>query len=160
MLGYHFNKKVGVWAGYTHDPNYVGGHFLVMEQRAREQVTLDNIADLGPGRVSARFRFEERWRDRTSGTGWRFRPFIRYTLPFTNGSKTAFTITEEPFIDLNTTSFQKVRGLERARTFVGIVTPVAKNLSAEVGYLNQHGFVPNGPDTNDHVASISVSLSL
>src|SRR6476660_4249172 len=31
LLGYHINKTVVLWAGYTHDPNYSAGHFTVME---------------------------------------------------------------------------------------------------------------------------------
>ena len=50
--------------------------------------------------------------------------------------------------------------IDRARTFVGISTPFVKNLTADIGYLNQHTFVRRGPDTDDHVASISLSLTL
>jgi hypothetical protein len=160
LLGYRLTKVVGIWAGYTHDPNYSSGHFNVMEQRAREQVTFDNFALLGSGKLSGRLRLEQRWRDGASGTGWRLRPFLRYTLPFAAHGKTGLVISEEPFIDFNTTGFQKVNGLERLRTFVGITTPVVKNVNAEVGYLNQHGFVPGGKDTNDNVASVSLSLSM
>ena len=46
------------------------------------------------------------------------------------------------------------------RNLIAINTPLSKNITAEVGYLNQHGFVRGGPDTSDHVASVSLSLSL
>lgn len=134
LLGYRLNKVVAVWAGYTHDPNYSSGHFAVMEQRAREQVTFDNLANLGPGRLSGRVRLEQRWREGLGGTGWRMRPFVRYSVPFKKGGTTALTITEEPFIDFNRTAFQKVGGLERLRTFVGVTTPLAKHLTVEAGY--------------------------
>src|SRR5438309_2360422 len=39
LLGYRLNKAVTLWAGYTHDPQYSGGHFTTMEHRAREQIT-------------------------------------------------------------------------------------------------------------------------
>lgn len=160
LLGYRLSKNVALWAGYTHDPNYSSGHLTSMERRAREQVTFDRLATLGNGKFSGRLRMEERWRDGFSGTGWRFRPFVRYSLPLHKGGRTALTISEEPFIDFNTTSFQKVSGLERLRTFVGITTPLVRNVSAEVGYMNQHGFIPNGKDTSDNIASISLSLNL
>jgi hypothetical protein len=160
LVGYRLNKVVAVWAGYTHDPNYSSDHLTIMEQRAREQITFDNFANVGPGRLSGRVRLEQRWRQGVSGTGWRLRPFVRYSVPFNKDGATALTVTEEPFIDINTTSFQQVNGLERLRTFVGVTTPVARHLSAEIGYLNQHGFVPGAKDTNDNVASLSLSLSL
>ena len=46
------------------------------------------------------------------------------------------------------------------RNFLGINTPITKQVSAEFGYLNQHGFVRGGEDTSDHVASVSLSLNL
>jgi hypothetical protein len=160
LLGYRISKAVTVWGGYTHDPQYSAGHFTVMEQRLREQVTFDNVAKVGPGKLSFRMRMEERWRDNVAGTGWRLRPYVKYTIPLAKGSKTALVISSEPFINLNTTPFQKQDGLDRVRTLVGISTPLSKKLTAEIGYLNQHGFVRGGPDTSDHVASISLSLSL
>lgn len=160
LLGYRISKAVTVWGGYTHDPQYSAGHFTVMEQRLREQVTFDNVAKLGPGKLSFRMRMEERWRDNVAGTGWRLRPYVKYTIPLAKGSKTALVISSEPFINLNTTPFQKQDGLDRVRNLIGISTPLSNKLTAEIGYLNQHGFVRSGPDTSDHVASISLSLSL
>jgi len=43
---------------------------------------------------------------------------------------------------------------------VAITTPLAKGVNAEIGYLHQHGFVRHGPDTSDHVATLTLSLSL
>lgn len=84
LLGYKLNKWVTVWAGYTHDPQYAAGKFTIMEHRAREQVTFDKIARVGPGILSARLRTEQRWRTNADGTGWRVRPFVRYTIPLPN----------------------------------------------------------------------------
>lgn len=160
LIGYSLAKGVTVWAGYTHDPNYSSGHFTVMEQRAREQVTFDNFARLGPGSLSGRIRTEQRWREGIDGTGWRVRPFIKYALPFRKGGHTAFVISTEPFFDLNTTAFQRTRGLDRVRTFVGLSTPLTTKVTADLGYLNQHVFVPHGHDNDDHVASVSLGISL
>lgn len=160
LLGYSIAKGVTLWAGYTHDPNYSGGSFTVMEQRAREQITFDNFATLGPGRISGRLRVEQRWRQGLDGTGWRVRPYLKYAVPLNKRGRVAFVVTTEPFLDLNTTTFQRADGLDRVRTFVGISAPLAKNLAADLGYLNQHTFVRNGPDNDDHVASLSLSLSL
>jgi hypothetical protein len=160
LLGYRLSKAVTLWGGYTHDPQYSGGHFTVMEQRLREQVTFDNVAKLGPGKLSFRLRTEQRWRTNIDSTGWRFRPYVKYTFPLAKGSKTALVLSSEPFINLNTTPFQKQSGLDRVRNLIAINTPLSKRITAEVGYLNQHGFVRGGPDTSDHVASVSLSLSL
>lgn len=160
LLGYSVAKGVTFWAGYTHNPIYANGHLMVMERRAREQVTVDNFMQLGAGRVSGRMRLEQRWRSGLNGTGWRIRPFVKYTLPIHTGRKTALIASIEPFFDLNTAVFQRTRGLDRIRSFIGISTPLARNVTAEAGYLNQHIFVHKGSDNNDHVASISLAMTL
>ena len=158
LLGYRLNKVVTLWAGYTHDPQYAGGDFTIMEHRAREQVTFDGFAKLGPGKFSARMRLEQRWREGIDGTGWRVRPYLKYSIPV-NG-KTALNLSSEPFINLNTNTFQRKSGLDRVRNLVTISTPLSKTLTGEVGYLNQHGFVSGGPDTSDHVAYFAFALNL
>jgi hypothetical protein len=74
--------------------------------------------------------------------------------------KTALNLSSEPFFNLNTTPFQKRTGLDRVRNLVTVSTPLTKALSGEIGYLNQHGFVKNGPDTSDNVAYFGLALNL
>lgn len=159
LIGYKLDKQVTVWAGYTHDPQYDGGDFTVMEHRVREQVTVDNILKLGPVSVSARMRMEQRWREGIDGTAWRLRPYVKLTMPFKEGGKTALILSHESFIDLNKTNFQRIQGEERMRNMIAITTPLAKNVNAEIGYLHQHGFRPDADDSNDNVASLSLSFS-
>jgi len=158
MLGYRLNKVVTVWAGYTHDPQYAGGDFTVMEHRAREQVSFDSFAKLGPGKLSARMRAEQRWREGVDGTGWRLRPYAKYSMPLTG--KVALNLSNETFVNLNTTPFQGRTGIDRMRNLITISGPMAKNVTGEAGYMNQHGFVRNGPDSSDNIAYFALSLSL
>ena len=157
MFGYKLNKVVTIWGGYTHDPQYSSGHFTTLEHRAREQVTFDNFAEAGPGKLSARMRLEQRWRENTDGTGWRFRPYVKYSIPLKG--KTALNLSNETFVNLNKTVFQKTQGVDRMRNLIAIATPLSKNFALEAGYLNQYGFVRGGPDTMDHVAHIAISFS-
>jgi hypothetical protein len=158
LLGYRLNKVVTLWAGYTHNPQYAGGDFTVMEHRAREQVTFDGFAKLGSGKLNGRIRLEQRWRHNVDGTGWRLRPYLKYSVPI--AGKTALNLSTEPFFNLNTTPFQKRSGLDRVRNLVTVSTPLTKTLSGELGYMNQHGFVRGGPDTSDNIAYFGLSLSL
>ena len=160
LVGYQLTKAVSVWIGYDHDPQYSGGHSTVMEHRFVQHIVSSDLGKIAGGQLSGRVRFEQRWREGLHGTGWRVRPYIRYSLPLGHKSSTSFVWSEEPYFDLNTTSFQPVRGFERVRSFVGISTPIAKNLAADIGYLNQHGFVRKGKDTNDNVAFLSLGLKL
>ena len=129
-----------------------------MEHRAREQVTFDGFAKLGPGKLNGRMRLEQRWRNGIDGTGWRVRPYLKYSLPL--AGKTALNLSSEPFFNLSTTPFLKQSGLDRVRNLVTVSTPLTKILSGELGYMNQHGFVRGGPDTSDNVAYFGLALSL
>ena len=158
LLGYRLNKVVTLWAGYTHNPQSASGDFTVMEHRAREHVTFDGFAKLGTGKFNGRIRLEQRWREHVDGTGWRLRPYLKYSVPI--AGKTALNLSSEPFLNLNTTPFQGRTGLDRVRNLVTVSTPLTKSLSGEIGYLNQHGFVKNGPDTSDNVAYFGLALNL
>jgi Protein of unknown function (DUF2490) len=159
LIGVRLAPNTAFWAGYTHSPSYSHGRFAAMERRAREQLTVDGLP-AGPGKLSLRLRMEQRWRDGLAGTGWRLRPYFKYSLPLRRGGHTAIVFSHESFLNLNRTAFQAHRGEDRMRNAVAITTPLARGVSAEIGYLNQHGFVRGGPDTNDHVATLTLSLSL
>jgi hypothetical protein len=157
LLNFKAAKDVTLAAGYVHNPQYSDGDFTVLERRAREQVTFDNLARIGGGKISTRFRMEQRWRENADGTGWRMRPYLKYSHPLRG--KTSLTLSSEVFVNLNTTAFQRQDGLDRVRNLVAINTPLLKNVTLEAGYLNQHGFVRDSEDTSDHVASLSLSAS-
>lgn len=156
LLGYQIGKGVTLWGGYTHDQQYAAGHPTVLEQRAREQLTFDNVGRIGSGQLSARLRVEQRWRNGGDGTGWRVRPYARYSLPL--HGKTALNLSNETFVNLNDNAFQR-GGVERMRNLIAVATPLSKSLTVEAGYLNQYVFVRGGPDTMDHVAQVTLSLS-
>ncbi len=158
LLGYRLNKVVTLWAGYTHDPQYSAGNFTRMEHRAREQVTFDSFTKIGRGKLSGRLRLEQRWRDGLSGTGWRLRPYLKYSLPL--AGKTSLNLSSEPFINFNTTRFQTKSGLDRVRNLVTVSTPLSKKVSVEAGYMNQHLFIDGKPDESDDIAYFALSLNL
>lgn len=157
LLNFKVASDVTLAAGYVHNPQYSDGDFSVLERRAREQVTIDNLVKIGAGKLGARLRMEQRWRENADGTGWRMRPYLKYSIPMRG--KTSLTLSSEVFVNLNSTSFQRQDGLDRVRNLIAINTPLLKNVTIEAGYLNQHGFVRDGEDTSDHVASLSVSAS-
>ena len=158
LVGYVLAKGITLWGGYTHDPQYSAGHFTIMEHRAREQLTFDNLTRLGPGQLSIRIRTEQRWRDGIIGTGWRLRPYLIYSLPLVGKAK--LNLSSEPFINFSTTAFQKKPGLDRFRNLVTVSLPLSKRLTGDAGYMNQYGFVRGAPNTSDNIAYFAVSLSV
>lgn len=159
LLGYQVTDAVAVWAGYVHNPNYSAGDFTVMEHRAREQVTIDNFAEVGRVSLSARMRLEQRWRDAIPGTGWRARSYVKLAIPLGGKTSPSLGLTAESFFNLNTTAFQAQEGLDRLRSAASLSFPVSKTVKIDAGYLNQHRFVRGGSDTDDHVLTIALGLS-
>lgn len=157
MVGKKVSKKVTVWLGYTFNPQYSNGTFRTREHRFRQQVSFDNVLQIGKIKVGGRFRVEERWRENASGTGWRLRPQIKASVPIIG--KVNFNLSHESFVNLSKTSFQTVGGYDRMRNTATISWPLNKQIGVEVGYLNQHGFVRNGPDSSDHVLTLGLSAT-
>jgi hypothetical protein len=132
MLGYRFDHAT-LAAGYVRDIVYHGGGAAI-EQRARQDLTFDRIAAIGPVRIGARMRVEERWRDGLSGTGVRLRPFVRLTLPV--AGKLNVLASHEGFVNLGGGAGQR-GGYDRSRDFLGLGVPLTKRVGVEFGYLNQ-----------------------
>lgn len=159
LLGYKLSDRVTAWAGYVHNPTYNQGDFVIIERRAREQITVDNFAKLGTVALSARLRLEQRWRDGLDGTGWRVRPYAKAAVPLGGKSAPALNFTVEPFLNLNTTSFQSTTGLDRLRSAVSLTVPLSGAVKLEAGYLNQHRFVRRGEDRGDHALTAALALA-
>lgn len=132
MLGFRFDRAT-LAAGYVRDIVYRGGR-VTIEQRVRQDFSVDHLATIGPLGIGARLRVEERWRDGSSGTGVRLRPFVRLTLPVTG--KLKLLATHESFVNLAGGAGQR-GGYDRARNFLGLGVPLAKRVGLEIGYLNQ-----------------------
>ena len=157
MVGKKLNKVVTVWLGYTFDPQYSHGTFIRREHRLRQQVNFDGFAMIGKVKLSGRVRLEERWREGQPGTAYRLRPQVKASVPI--AGKTTLTVSSEPFFNLNNTGFQTVDGLERMRNAIYISVPLGKKVSVDFGYLNQHSFVPSGPDNSDNVLTAGITAN-
>lgn len=116
------------------------------EWRPRQQIGFA-IAKLGSGQLAGRVRLEQRFRSDDSETGHRVRPEITYTLPVYRNVK--LRLAHESYFNLNSTGFQD-RGHERMRNWAIATVPVTKNLSAQLGYMNQYRFNDEAPDVMEH----------
>ena len=132
MLGFRFDRAT-LAAGYVRDIAYHGAGATI-EQRARQDFSVDHLATIGGLVIGARLRAEERWRDGSSGTGVRIRPFVRLTLPVTG--KLNLLASHESFVNLGGGAGQR-GGYDRAREVLGVGVPMTKRVRVEIGYLNQ-----------------------
>lgn len=158
LLGYELGDGLTAWAGYVQSQEYSSGD-LVVERRARQQLTLDNFAKLGPASFSARLRTEQRWRDGVEDTAWRVRPFLRASIPLGSAASPSLVLSGEAFVNLSTSPFQAQEGLERTRAAAALSIPVAKGVRMDAGYLNQHRFVRGGADLDEHALTAALNFS-
>lgn len=155
FLGYRITDKVSVWAGYARFGLYERNEPTEVEDRLRQQITADLGKALG-GSLSSRVRLEQRFR-KDAGTGWRLRPQLAFSRPFTKDGP-ALVLSHESFIELNDTSLGQNAGYRRMRNFAGISVPLSKVFKAQFGYLNQADF-DRGGDSIKHILDTTLSLA-
>ena len=158
-LAFAVGDGVKLSAGYLRVPQYSRAGVTAIEDRARQAVSF-GVGEFAGGKLSARVRMEERWRNTGTDTGFRLRPRLSWVRPFTPKGKTALVISHESFIELNDADWGQSAGYDRMRTFIGVVTPLIEGVKVEGGYLNQWGLKRDGdPASVDHVLSMSLAYS-
>ena len=127
------------WAGYAAVPNYYPTY--VLEQRGWQQ--LQNVHLFGNITVINRFRFEQRYFNNLSGTGFRYRYQVRTLIPIDAQKKWSLAFYNEIFVNGNTVTGGPVAGLDQDRIFAGINHKLTPNVAIEAGYLYQTINLPN-----------------
>lgn len=125
------------------------------EWRPRQEIGFP-IASLGRGALAGRVRLEQRFRSDGDDVGHRVRPEITYALLLTETLE--LEIGHESYFNLNTTDFGQRSGHERMRNFAALGFPIAPNVSASVGYLNQYRFNRNARDRMEHALTTGLSV--
>lgn len=155
MIGYQASKDVSLWLGYTRVEQFPDGRPQNNENRLFEELNL-NLGHIGRVSISARTRLEQRYFENNSGSAWRFRQQLRIAVPL-QGTKLSLVATTEPFVALETTVAGARHGIEQWRNSFGLATPLSRNVSVEVGYLNRYILHDNLPDSIDHIVPVTLS---
>ena len=124
------------------------------EDRLRQQL----VGSFGP--FATRFRIDERFSTEAGGVGIRIRPLIRYNYKLGSPGLALFA-SHESFYLPNSTRWGQRSGYERMRNIVGVVVPIGKLMTADVGYLNQ--FRPGRGDARaqmDHALNLQLTINL
>lgn len=152
IVSHKLSKHVEIGVGYRHVAGH-GGNTADDEDRLRQHVVLTF------GRVTGRFRIDERFHPDGDEIGIRIRPLLRYNHPV--AKNVSLFVSHESFFMANTTEWGQRAGYDRMRNIVGITVPVVKDVSADIGYLNQYRFARDGNRAQmDHALSLNVSLNL
>lgn len=143
-------RGVDLAIGFQHGTDYADGRIVRTEERLRQQAS---FAIAGP--LSARLRFEQRFRSDGRDTGLRLRGRLQLGVPLG-----AVTLVgwHESFVELNDTDWGQDAGYRRMRNFAGLEAPVAPAVKLQAGYLNQYDFARNGGrDQMANVASLGLA---
>ena len=152
IVSHKLSEHVEIGFGYRHVAGH-GGNTADDESRLRQHVVLTF------GRITGRFRIDERFHPDGGEIGFRIRPLIRYNHPV--GKEVSLFASHESFFMANDTEWGQSAGYDRMRNIVGVTVPLVKNVSADIGYLNQYRFARDGNRAQiDHALSLQLSLSL
>jgi hypothetical protein len=157
-IGYTLGRGWTVWGGYAYirtDPPYSTS--TTTEHRIWEQAIWGGA--LGATALSSRTRLEQRFVSTGSDTGWRVRQFVKVVRPVNSRTIWSAVVSDEYFLNLNSTDFGATAGPDRNRFFVGPSVSLRKGVFVEIGYLNQYTFRSNGPDKNDHLLATNLFWS-
>ncbi|MCD2324619.1 DUF2490 domain-containing protein [Sphingomonas sp. IC-56] len=152
IVSHKLSDHVEIGFGYRHVAGH-GGNTADDENRLRQHVVLTF------GRVTGRLRVDERFHPDGEEIGFRIRPLIRYNHPVGKGVK--LFASHESFFMANSTGWGQRAGYDRMRNILGVTVPLIKDVSADIGYLNQYRFARGGSQAQmDHALSLQLTLSL
>lgn len=135
-IGVAVRPDLTVSMGYAHSTANRTGKAWVSEERVFEQFTRKIIERPGVN-LTTRGRVEQRWSEAGHEAGWRYRQFLRLTVPL-GGSAPALVVSEESFISLNATDWGVRSGFDQQRGMVGLAFPVNAVATIEAGYQVQY----------------------
>lgn len=124
------------------------------EDRIRQQVIVT------VGRISTRFRVDERFNPRGDQVGVRVRPLIRYNQPLARKGLALF-FSHESFLLPNSTTWGQRSGYERMRNIIGTAITLKRGLNLDVGYLDQFRLGRGGARPQmDHALTLQLTINL
>ena len=157
-IGFAANDTLKLWAGYAYLQLRISNVGTADEHRLYQ----DAIWRLKAGSnstVMLRSRIEERWIERFSDVGWRFRQLAMLQRPFNFNSKFSAILSEELLISLNDTDWGERSGFDQNRLFIGIGYQLNPIASLQVGYQNQYIDNVRGSDLMNNLAMLGVNFN-
>ena len=151
-IGYQLTPTMSVWAGYAWTPTttpYVGNTYD--EHRAWQQFIYADTYSWG--KFQSRSRLEERFvpdhigsarnpgdgnPNNASWVGYRYRHLLKASIPLKFAPGFSYIVQSEAFVGLNDTDWVPRQGFDQNRFFTGVGYAFTKNITGEIGYMNQY----------------------
>ncbi|SCY47260.1 DUF2490 domain-containing protein [Nitrosospira sp. Nsp13] len=170
-VGYQLTETTSIWVGYAWTPTttpYVKNTYD--EHRVWQQVLWSD--KFSWGRLTARGRLEERFVPDHIGTASnpgdpspanstmaaRYRQLIKASIPLSFAPGFSYIIQDEAFVSLNDTDWVPRRGFDQNRFFTGLGYAFTKQITGEVGYMNQY-IIRRGANYMGHVLSVNLLMN-
>jgi hypothetical protein len=156
QIGIAFRQQVAhglrLGLGYRHVQDWDRNGARPNEERLRQSISFDAGSTL-----HVRGMLEERFQRSGTEAAIRLRPLARLSTAL--GRHARLFLWREDFFNLNTTGWGQRRGHERARHSAGVTVPLARRLSADIGYMHQRRFARFGnAGLTDHVGALLLTL--
>ena len=155
-ISYNLTPRSTVGGGYLFGRTDPSVGRTLTEHRFFGQFTWRSPA--AGGTMAFRTRLEERVIVDDSGPVARLRQQVRFSRPVSRGSKLAWVVYEELFLNLNESNRYR-RGVDHNRAYAGLSGALNSGLRVDLGYLNQ--FIPGraAPDRMNHILSGTLAVS-
>ena len=155
QLGYQTTEHISLWLGYTHDWITPSTGRSFDENRIYQEFRWDS--DTMAGAFTARTRLEQRFRDPGGDLGARFRQFFQLSWPVPGMQQLRLVGSEEVFVYMNDSGWGK-SGFSENRLYAGVNVRFSKQISADLGYLNQFVSKGNSSDLVNHTLFANINL--
>ncbi len=163
-IGYAVNEKTSVWLGYAWVPTSrpFAATSPFNEHRIWQQLLWAN--EYSFGKITSRTRSEQRFFDSpgNNDVAYRYRQLFELSVPMPFIlPNVSFVVSNEIFINLNSTNSGIRSGFNQNRAFAGIGYSFNKITSGRIGYMNQYLNRPKNarPDQMQHILSVSLGLN-
>lgn len=155
-LGYTLGRGFSLWQGYLFVDEDPRGRDNFNEHRSWQQLLWQGA--LSRFSLQSRTRLEQRWVDGDGEAGWRFREFVKASVPLSSGKRFGLAAYDEVFFELNDTSAGQDTGFRQNRFFVGpyLRLDAGGMATVELGYLNQIVRRDDARDLMNHIASLNL----
>ncbi len=154
---YKFSPKSSAWIGYERTVSHPAGKTNSDENKVWEQFSyqFDPINDW---KIQSRTRLEQRTIESKEGVGIRLRQMFKVVKSISHNVPLSLVLSDEIFINLNSTDWGANQGIDQNRAFVGLGYKVNPHINFEVGYLNQ-AVNARPVDKENHVLSTTLSFN-
>ena len=99
-------------------------------------------------KISDRTRMEERYRFTESGVSFRLRERIEFEVPLGSEKKYSLVLNDELFINTNNPPWVSNTLIDQNRALLALRTRLNKQISFDIGYLNQYEFKSTNEQSN------------